>query len=155
MSQWNESEDSRGPWNPDRPFRHPIHPLEVWWHTLSHRLIRSLSLDAGYSSSALRERVFFEPPTGGGIPRGGLLIYAVQSGGDGTLGGLTALAGHLEDILNDSVHDLDTCSNGPVCDEGVELRDGAACYACLYASETSCEFRNQGLDRSLLLETLL
>ena len=26
------------------------HPVAVWWHTLSHRIIRSLSIDSGYSS---------------------------------------------------------------------------------------------------------
>ena len=30
----------------------------VWWHTLSHLLIRSLSIDAGFSSASIRERVY-------------------------------------------------------------------------------------------------
>ena len=154
MERWQRELGSAGTWDPERAFRHPVHPLEVWWHTLSHRLIRTLSLDAGYSSSALRERLFFVPETPNSPARSGLLIYAVQSGGDGTLGGLTSLAPDMNDILDAAVIDLDSCSNGPVCDEGATGDDGSACYACLYASETSCEFRNRGLDRLLLLETL-
>jgi len=150
LERWNRQD---GPATAG-PFGYPLHPLEVWWHTLAHRLIRSLSLNAGYASSALRERLFFTPPAGERPAQGGLLIYAVQSGGDGTLGGLTSLANNLVPVLNDAVHDLASCSNGPVCDEAAEQREGAACYACLYASETSCEFRNRGLDRLLLLETL-
>jgi hypothetical protein len=35
-------------------------PLFVWWHSLSHRLITGLSLDSGYSSAAIRERIYFK-----------------------------------------------------------------------------------------------
>ena len=28
-----------------------LHPVFVWWHTLSHRLITALSVDSGYSSA--------------------------------------------------------------------------------------------------------
>jgi hypothetical protein len=31
---------------------------------------------------------------------------------------------------------------------------GAACHACLFASETSCERGNRYLDRSLLVSTV-
>ncbi|MDQ1010383.1 hypothetical protein QFZ82_004868 [Streptomyces sp. V4I23] len=31
---------------------------------------------------------------------------------------------------------------------------GAACHACLFAAETSCERGNHYLDRALLVETL-
>lgn len=31
---------------------------------------------------------------------------------------------------------------------------GAACHACLFAAETSCERGNQYLERSLLVNTL-
>ena len=39
---------------------HELHPVFVWWHTLSHRLINSLAIDSGYSSASIRERVFVD-----------------------------------------------------------------------------------------------
>ncbi len=130
----------------------PLHPVHVWWHTLSHRLLRTLSLDSGYSSAAIRERVYFDFDSSG-RPRGGLLLYTVQPGGDGTLGGLVALVDSFDRILAQALQDLDSCSNDPLCAESPQAgAPGAACYACLLASETSCEYHNHGLDRLLLLE---
>ena len=79
--------------------------LSVWWHTLSHRLLRALSIDSGYSSAAIRERVYLrmEP---GGAARGGLLLYTVQPGGDGTLGGLIGLVPTLDRVLASALRDL-------------------------------------------------
>lgn len=129
-------------------------PEFVWWHTLSHRLIRSLSVDSGYSSAAIRERVYFRS-SGSGEVRGGVLLYTVQPGGDGTLGGLVEMARRFEEVLEGAVEDLDNCSNDPLCEES-ELHStlGAVCYSCLLASETSCEWRNRGLDRLLLRDCL-
>jgi hypothetical protein len=130
----------------------PTQPGHVWWHTLSHRLIRALSVDSGYSSAAIRERVYSSP--GGGSGRGGgVLLYTVQPGGDGTLGGLVALTDHFGSILESALRDVDTCSNDPLCAEAPDAgEDGAACYSCTHLSETSCEYRNRGLDRLLLAE---
>lgn len=127
------------------------HPLMVWWHTLSHRLIRALSVDSGYSAAAVRERLYLDGEVGG------LLIYAVQPGGDGTLGGMVALVPRLARILRSALDQLDGCSNDPLCgDQRVSAQrgNGAACYACSLLSETSCEMRNLSLDRRLLMETL-
>lgn len=127
------------------------HPVLVWWHTLSHRLIRALSVDSGYSAASVRERLYLDRE------QGGLLIYAVQPGGDGTLGGLIALVPHFERILRVAIANLDGCSNDPLCGEqkvSATRQSGAACYACSLLSETSCEMRNHSLDRRILLETL-
>lgn len=127
------------------------HPMLVWWHTLSHRLIRALSVDSGYSAASVRERLYFDGE------RGGVLIYAVQPGGDGTLGGLVALVPRFDRILRSALDRLDGCSNDPLCGEqkvGESRKNGAVCYACGLLSETSCEMRNMLLDRNLLLETL-
>lgn len=127
------------------------HPLMVWWHTLSHRLIRALAIDSGYSAASVRERLYLDGEVGG------LLIYAVQPGGDGTLGGLVALVPRLARILRFALDSLDGCSNAPLCGEqkvSDQRGNGAACYACSLLSETSCEMRNMSLDRKLLLETL-
>ena len=128
-------------------------PAFVWLHTLSHRLISALSLTCGYSSAALRERIFVEPLPGG-ARMGGFLLYTVQPGGDGTLGGLVSLVPTFERVVERAFRDLDSCSNDPLCGRerfSPDRVNGAACYACLFQSETSCEHRNALLDRNVLL----
>ncbi|MCX7756266.1 MAG: DUF1998 domain-containing protein [Anaerolineales bacterium] len=135
--------------------KHQFHPVFVWWHTLSHRLINALSVDSGYSSAAIRERIFLDVDEKTGEANGGLLLYTAQPGGDGTLGGLIALVPEFERVLERALRTLDTCSNDPLCGEekfGKDRYNGAACYACSLVSETSCEHRNMSLDRKLLLE---
>lgn len=123
---------------------------EIWWHTLSHRLLRALSVDSGYGSASIRERVLVPPAS-----PGGLLLYASQPGSDGTLGGLIDLVTRFESVLESAFTDLDSCSNDPLCAQVVEDgAEGAACYSCLFSSETSCELLNFSLDRLLLLENL-
>lgn len=135
--------------------RDQLHPVFVWWHTLAHRLINGLAVDSGYSSTAIRERVFISIDERTGEAGGGILLYTVQPGGDGTLGGLVALVPQFERVLSAALRNIDACSNDPLCGEesfGAEKYNGAACYACLLISETSCEHRNMRLDRNLLLE---
>lgn len=135
------------------------HPGFVWWHTLAHRVIRALAIHSGYSSASVRERVYLEQDASGWD--GGVLLYAVQPGGDGTLGGLIALVSRFQEILREAEDYLDNCSNDPFCGE-VQPKvqpnsinaTGPACYACCLLSETSCECQNRFLDRILLLESL-
>ncbi len=135
-----------------------LHPLSVWWHTLSHRILMGLSLDSGYSSAAIRERIYSmwdqaEKRYSGG----GILLYASQQGSDGSLGGLIALC-RLEEfrrVIAAAFRNLRACSNDPLCSEHLEHNNGAACYACLLTSETSCEYHNAYLDRLLLADSLL
>ena len=59
---------------------------------------------------------------------------------------------------------LDTaalCSNDPICaqhspDSSMEKRwlHGAACHGCTLVAETSCEMRNEYLDRALVVPVL-
>ena len=146
---------------PDFPFRDPdrsrdeLHPGFVWWHTLAHLLVRSISEDAGYSSSAIRERVYFK--SGAGRFSGGILLYATQPGSDGTLGGLIALAPYMGEILRSTLERTRACSGDPLCIDtklGHGGYNGASCYACSMNSETSCEHRNMWLDRGVLLDNL-
>ncbi|MEJ5200853.1 MAG: DUF1998 domain-containing protein [Anaerolineales bacterium] len=137
--------------------RQQFYPLFVWWHTFSHRLINALAIDSGYSSAAIRERVYIDVDEKNGNARGGILLYTSQPGGDGTLGGLIALVREFERVLQRALYNLDACSNDPLCGEeefGPGKHNGAACYACALVSETSCEHRNMSLDRNLLLENL-
>lgn len=129
------------------------HPVFVWWHTLAHRLVLALAVDSGYSSASVRERVYLRVDDATGSATGGVLLYTAQPGGDGTLGGLIALVPRFERVLAGALRTVDACSNDPLCNEErfqVGRSNGAACYACSFVSETSCEYRNTGLDRNVL-----
>jgi hypothetical protein len=150
--------DRAGAWissyQQSNPVDETLHPIHVWWHTFSHRLLRALSMDSGYSSASIRERVFLQQEPGQ-VPRGGLLLYTVQPGGDGTLGGLIGLVPSFGQVIASSLRDLASCSNDPLCEETLpDGVNGSVCYSCLLASETSCEQRNVHLDRGLLLQNL-
>jgi hypothetical protein len=137
--------------------RDQFHPVFIWWHTLAHRLINALSVDSGYSSAAVRERIYIDIDEDTGDASGGILLYTVQPGGDGTLGGLIALVPQFQRVLESALRNIDACSNDPLCGEETfapEKYNGAACYACSLISETSCEYRNMRLDRNLLLDNL-
>ncbi|WP_226628376.1 DUF1998 domain-containing protein [Alloyangia pacifica] len=119
-------------------------------HTLAHALIARLSLDSGYSSSALRERLYVGPDMAG------LLIYTSTPDADGTMGGLSRQARptRMEQLVLQALADHELCSADPLCSEGM-ARSGsngnhAACHNCVFLPETSCEAWNGFLDRSLL-----
>jgi len=137
----------------DAQNRVELHPLFVWWHTFSHLLIRAISVESGYSSAAIRERIYLEVLEQGA--RGGVVLYATQPGSEGTLGGLIALVPSFQHIINAALEQLQTCSGDPLCRDqkfDVGAYNGAACYGCLLLSETSCEHRNMWLDRNVMLE---
>lgn len=119
-------------------------------HTLAHALIATLSLESGYSSSALRERLYVSPNMAG------LLIYTSTPDADGTMGGLSRQArkGRFEGLLLQALADQELCSADPLCGEGLATSGAngnhAACHSCAFLPETSCEMFNSFLDRSLL-----
>ena len=129
----------------------------VLLHTLAHVLIRQLSLDCGYSSSSLRERIYCAGPED---PMSGILIYTATSDSDGSLGGLVdqAVPDRLGPILMDGLRNAAFCAQDPLCGlaemGGAAHLNGAACHSCLLLAETSCEYGNRLLDRSVLVETL-
>jgi hypothetical protein len=125
-------------------------------HGLAHTLIRQLSLDCGYSSASLRERLYADVHP---FDMAGLLVFTASPDADGTLGGLVR-QGEPESIvrlMEKGLAAMTWCSSDPLCIEGVHtLTDplsGAACHACLLAAETSCEEFNRLLDRALLVGT--
>jgi hypothetical protein len=156
LSSWFRfSDDDIAKTNFER--RNYLHPVFVWWHTLAHRLINALSVDSGYSSASVRERVYIKADEKTGNACGGILFYTVQPGGDGTLGGLVALVPQFERVLRSALRNLDACSNDPLCGEETyngSRYNGAACYVCALISETSCEHRNMRLDRNLLRQNM-
>ncbi len=130
-----------------------LNPLFIWWHSLSHLILRSISEESGYSSAAIRERVYLENGSSG--TRGGILLYATQPGTEGTLGGLIALVPNFDSIMNTAIEQIHGCSGGPLCLENsfsTGRYNGAACPGCLLLSETSCEHRNMWLDRNVLMD---
>lgn len=129
----------------------------VLLHTLSHVLIRELALESGYSAAGIGERIYAST---GSAPMAGLLLYTAAPDSEGTLGGLVSLGKQerLGPILARALESATLCSSDPLCAEHEPNAHGrlhgAACHACLFASETSCERGNQFLDRALLVETL-
>uniref|UniRef100_UPI001950410E DUF1998 domain-containing protein n=1 Tax=Halomicronema sp. CCY15110 TaxID=2767773 RepID=UPI001950410E len=128
----------------------------IMLHSLSHLLITSVSLECGYASSAIRERIYAFPDIGYGI-----LLHTGTSGSEGTLGGLVEVGRRLEYHLGKALEQGRLCSNDPVCaqhkpDDPQEDRflHGAACHGCLLIAETSCERRNEMLDRALVTRTV-
>lgn len=129
----------------------------VLLHTLSHLLIQSLAMRCGYPASSIRERIYADADA----QRFGILLYTGSPDSEGTLGGLVQQARHTEDHLVQTLRVSALCSNAPVCahhvpGESLESRwlHGAACHGCALVAETSCEMRNDYLDRALVVPVL-
>jgi hypothetical protein len=127
-------------------------------HTLSHLLIRELALECGYNAASIRERIYAD--VGGDDPQAGILIYTAAADSDGTLGGLVELGRpqNLGRLLSQALGRAGICSSDPLCSEHDPGKDrslhAAACHACSFVSETSCEKGNRYIDRALLIPTL-
>lgn len=129
-------------------------------HTLSHLLMTAISLDCGYPASSLRERIYALPAEGGQPARYGVLIFTASADAEGTLGGLVEAARRIKSFVRNALELASLCSNDPICahhqpgehDHAPLL--GAACHGCLLVPETSCEQRNEFLDRALAVSTL-
>jgi hypothetical protein len=141
----------------DEDKRAPVEQLAARFllcHTLAHVLMRQLSLQSGYSSASLRERLFI-----GNMPESmcGIMIYTASPDSDGTLGGLQrqGKAGRFEETFVQAIESIRWCSSDPLCVEGVssetEPTNLAACHSCVLTSETSCEEFNRYLDRGALV----
>jgi hypothetical protein len=129
----------------------------VLLHSLSHLLITAVSLECGYASSSIRERIY------AGAGGSGILLYTASPGAEGSLGGLVEVGRRLARYLEHALDLGRLCSNDPVCaahlpDGEVGSSDrhleGASCHGCLLISEPSCERMNQYLDRSLVVPTV-
>lgn len=127
-------------------------------HSLAHALMRQLSLRSGYSSTALRERIYCRNTDEQKMA--GILIYTATPDSEGSMGGLVE-QGDTDRFGNSLWHALQDslfCSGDPLCAEHLPeaLGDlnGAACHACQLAPETSCEYSNRFLDRAFLVPTV-
>lgn len=134
-------------------------PRFVLLHTLGHLLINELVFTCGYSSAALRERLYVsEAPD---REMAGLLIYTAAGDSEGTMGGLVRMARpeRLRSVFASAIFHAQWCSTDPVCMDAGEKGQGpdscnlAACHGCALLPETSCEEFNRFLDRGLVVGT--
>jgi hypothetical protein len=133
----------------------------VLLHSLSHALINELALECGYAAASIRERIYAEMPGGERPPMAGILLYTAAPDAEGTLGGLVSL-GRPEfagPVLTRAVRRMTLCTSDPMCadhspGEHEDVLHGAACHACLFVPETSCERGNRYLERGALCSTL-
>ena len=135
-------------------------PRYVLLHTLSHLLIRQLSVECGYSGAAIKERIYSTYPESA-HKMAGILLYTSSSDSDGSLGGLVrnALPDTFEKIFQNLLQEASWCSSDPICIEskaqGYDSLNYAACHACTLLPETSCEMRNCLLDRGAITGSIL
>lgn len=122
----------------------------VLMHTFAHLLIKQMSMSSGYSSSAIRERIYF------GDNMAGILLYTGSADKEGSLGGLVELGSisQLTGIMRDAFQEALVCTNDPECMSNMPAgknSNGAACHSCCMISETACENGNRMLDRGLVV----
>lgn len=149
--QLEQAAQARGSEAPLEPY--PLTARHILLHTLSHALIQRLSLDCGYSSSSVRERLYAGST---GSDMAGFLIYTSAADADGTLGGLSR-EGRPERFAStflQAIEDTRWCSADPLCSDGLaslfDSGNQAACHSCSFLPETSCEHFNQYLDRAFV-----
>ena len=132
----------------------------VLLHTLSHLLMNRLTFECGYSSAALRERLYYSNHPD--QPMAGILIYTAAGDAEGTMGGLVRMGkpGNLEPVIRRALESADWCSADPVCAEageaggqGPNSLNLAACHNCALVPETACEEFNRFLDRGMVIGT--
>lgn len=127
-------------------------PQYVFLHTISHLLIRQLSVECGYSGSSIKERIY-STYDGSDTQMAGILLYTSSSDSDGSLGGIVrmGLPDMLENLFRNLLQEASWCSSDPICIEsdaqGMDSLNYAACHACTLLPETCCERRNCLLDR--------
>ncbi|WP_180112069.1 DUF1998 domain-containing protein [Acinetobacter sp. YH12136] len=129
-----------------------IEPIFLMIHTLCHLLIRQLAFESGYTSSSLREKIYYDPLH----DFAGVLIYTTDSDSEGSLGGLVVQGERhsLSRIIMNALEKGQWCSADPVCGEtfgqGLGGFNHAACHSCTLLPETSCAYINSELDRALI-----
>jgi hypothetical protein len=103
-------------------------------HSLSHLLMSAISLECGYSASALRERLYCSLP-GATEAMAAILVTTGTSGTEGTLGGLVEEGRRMRRHLRRAWDLGRLCSGDPVCaahspadDPAERFLEGAACH---------------------------
>lgn len=129
-------------------------------HTFAHALMRQLTLECGYAAASIRERIYAREVGSEGGAMAGVLLYTAAADSEGTLGGLVS-QGHPDALgwhIAGAIEEMQYCASDPLCAEHDSREDRtlheAACHACMFIPETSCERGNKYLDRSLLVPTI-
>lgn len=131
-------------------------------HTFAHLLIRQLVLQCGYSSTAIKERIYCSCDKAGDGEKSmcGFLLYTATSDSEGSLGGLVreGYVNRLENTIRNMLESASWCSADPICiqseGQGLNATNFAACFSCALLPETSCELKNCYLDRASVTGTL-
>lgn len=128
----------------------PRNAVYVLMHTFAHLLIKQMAMSSGYSSAAIRERIYFSNEMNG------ILLYTGSADKEGSLGGLVELGttNKLMILMRDAFQEALLCTNDPECLNSTPAGDnsnGAACHSCCMVSETACENGNRMLDRGLVV----
>ena len=126
-------------------------------HSLAHLLITEAALDCGYGASAIKERIYaFDDMVTASFSTPEAAVQKARS--VGWWAWLIASTNCWRWPLERAA----LCSNDPFCashepNSDLEKRyaHGAACHGCLLIAETSCERRNEFLDRALVVPTLI
>jgi hypothetical protein len=135
-----------------------IAPRFVLLHTLAHLIMNRLTFECGYSSAALRERIYVSISPS--APMAGILIYTADGDAEGTMGGLVRMGkpGYIEPVIERALQNALWCSADPVCMEiggnsgqGPDSCNLAACHNCALVPETACEHFNRFLDRAVVI----
>lgn len=119
-------------------------------HSLAHIIMRELEFSCGYPTASLHERLYISQRMNG------LLIYTAE-GSEGSMGGLVSqvTTENLQQLIKTALLRSMDCSSDPLCwettEQGMLDMNLAACFSCLFISETSCEQRNLALDRQILI----
>jgi len=130
-------------------------------HSLAHMIINQVALECGYSAASIRERLYVRESEDPARAMAGVLLYTAAPDSEGTLGGMVRLGKSeaFRGILANALERVGLCSNDPFCAEHTASRTedvlhNAACHACLFTPETSCERGNRYLDRAVLTMTM-
>jgi hypothetical protein len=122
----------------------------VLLHTFAHLIIKEMALQSGYSSAAIRERIYSSPSMCG------VLFYTGSSDKEGSLGGLVELGeeSNFRKLLKAAIENALLCTTDPECANShinADNLNGSACHSCCMISETACENGNRLLDRSFIV----
>lgn len=122
----------------------------VLLHTFAHLMIKEMAMLCGYSSSAIKERIYSSENMCG------VLLYTGSADKEGSLGGLVEMGEirSFNKLLKQALENVLTCTTDPECmanEPSDERLNGAACHSCAMISETACENGNRLLDRKLVV----
>lgn len=123
--------------------------LYMLLHTFSHLLIKEMGNKSGYSTTSIKERIYF------GNNMHGILLYTGSSDKEGSLGGLVELGNQdkLIPLIKSVFENALLCTNDPDCmlsalDANLNI---SSCHSCCMISETACENGNRMLDRGMIV----